>query len=83
MIFYKRFIGDYKRDTGHLSMIEHGAYGLLLDYFYASEKPLPIYGQRLYRLTMAASDGERAAVDYVLESFWRETGDGWINSRAL
>ena len=83
MIFYKRFIGDYKRDTGHLSLIEHGAYALLLDYFYASEKPLPIDGQRLYRLTMAASDGERAAVDYVLESFWLETGDGWVNPRAL
>ena len=83
MNFYKRFIGDYQRDTGHLSMIEHGAYALLLDAFYASEKPLPIDGQRLYRLTMAVSDEDRAAVDYVLESFWRETGDGWVNSRAL
>ena len=60
MNFYKRFIGDYQRDTGHLSMIEHGAYALLLDHFYASEKPLPIEPQRLHRLTMATPSGERA-----------------------
>ena len=82
MNFYKRFIGDYQRDTGHLSMIEHGAYALLLDHFYASEKPLPIDTQRLYRLTMAASKEERSAVDYVLEHFWLKTDGGWVNSRA-
>ena len=83
MNFYKRFIGDYHRDTGHLSMIEHGAYALLLDHFYASEKPLPIDVQRLYRLTMAVSDEDRSAVDYVLECFWRKTVAGWVNLRAL
>ena len=36
MIFYKRYLGDYQRDTGHLSMLEHGAYTLLLDAFYAT-----------------------------------------------
>ena len=41
MIWYKRFIADYKRDTGHLSMLEHGAYQALLDTYYLTEKPLP------------------------------------------
>ena len=30
MNYYERHLGDYARDTAHLSMMEHGAYGLLL-----------------------------------------------------
>ena len=41
MNFYKRFIGDYQRDTAHLAMLEHGAYTALLDAYHATEKPLP------------------------------------------
>ena len=41
MNFYRRFPGDYARDTQHLSLIEHGIYNLLLDHAYATEKPIP------------------------------------------
>ena len=82
MIFYKHFLGDYRRDTGHLSMLEHGAYRLLLDAFYATEKPLPLEPRRLYRLVGAVEAAERAAVDAVLDEFWERTQDGWTNARA-
>ena len=82
MIFYKHFLGDYRRDTGHLSMLEHGAYRLLLDAFYATEKPLPLEPRRLYRLVGAVEAAERAAVDAVLEEFWERAQDGWTNARA-
>lgn len=26
MDYYKRYMGDYERDTGHLSLTAHGAY---------------------------------------------------------
>ena len=42
MNFYKRYIGDYLRDTLRLSMIQDGAYGRLIDVYYAEEKPLPL-----------------------------------------
>jgi uncharacterized protein YdaU (DUF1376 family) len=29
--YYERHLGDYAKDAGHLSMLEHGAYSLLLD----------------------------------------------------
>jgi len=39
--YYKRHLGDYAKDTRHLSMMEHGAYGILLDHYYATEKAIP------------------------------------------
>lgn len=41
MNFFKLYIGDYQRDTAHLSVTEHGAYLLMLQHYYATEKPLP------------------------------------------
>ena len=81
MNFYKRWIGDYQRDTGHLTMVEHGAYALMLDAVYATGKPLPRDGRRLRRLLGAVEPDEREAVKAVLDQFWTLTDDGWINKR--
>ena len=41
--YYKRHLGDYAmKDTRHPSL-EHGAYCLLLDYYYSTEKPIHRY----------------------------------------
>src|SRR5574340_208016 len=40
MNFYKRHLGDYAKHAGHLSMLEHGAYTLLLDRYYTTERPI-------------------------------------------
>jgi hypothetical protein len=71
MNFYKHFIGDYARATGHLSVIEHGAYRLMLDHFYGAGKPLPANRKALYRLIRAEADPDRRAVDSVCVQFWR------------
>ena len=82
MNFYKRYLGDYQRDTGHLSMAEHGAYTLMLDVYYATERPLPRDRKALYRLLRAIDAEDQAAVDSILGQFWTEIEDGWINPRA-
>lgn len=41
MRYYQRNIGDYARDAGHLTALEHGIYNLLLDWYYANERPIP------------------------------------------
>ena len=82
MIFYKRYPGDYQRDTGALSMIEDGAYMRMLDATYARERALPADKNRLYALVNAITDQEKEAVEYVLVEFWQKTEEGWINPRA-
>lgn len=81
MNYYQRHIGDYQRATGHLSLVEHGVYNLLLDRYYATEKPIP--ADQVYRLARARTDDERAAVDAVLAEFFQldEAANAWRNRR--
>ena len=81
MNYYKRHLGDYARDTRHLSMAEHGAYTLLLDYFYATERPIP--DDRCERIANAYATDEQKAVRNVLNEFFTLTDDGWIQNKAL
>jgi len=74
--FYKHFLGDYARDTAHLSMLEHGAYRLMLDHYYATGKSLPNDNAALYRICGAVSKPERDAVTRVAEAFFPVNGDG-------
>jgi len=81
MNFVKLYIGDYQRDTGHLSIAEHGAYLLMLQHAYATEKPLPT-GRALHRLLRAESKADRDAIDSVARQFWAESASGLVNARA-
>lgn len=81
MNFIKLYVGDYQRDTGHLSIAEHGAYLLMLQHYYATEKPLPT-GKPLHRLLRAETKEDREAIESVAKQFWIETQAGLINERA-
>lgn len=80
MNYYERHLGDYARDTAHLSPLEHGVYTLLLDRYYATEELIP--ANQVHRLARARSPEERAAVDAVLEEFFVLDGDAYRNRRA-
>jgi uncharacterized protein YdaU (DUF1376 family) len=81
--FFKLYIGDYQRDTGTLTLAEHGAYMLMLQYFYATEQALPS-GRDLHRLLRAETKAERDAIDNVAAKFWRfDSSVGLVNDRAL
>ena len=79
MNYYERHLGDYARDAGHLSMLEHGAYTLLLDRYYSTEQPIP--ADQAYRVARARSKDEKAAVDAVLAEFFTLTEGCWHNGR--
>lgn len=79
MNYYERHLGDYAKDTGHLTMLEHGAYTLLLDFYYASEKPIP--AERAYKVARASSKDERSAVDAVLAEFFTRIDGAWHQKR--
>lgn len=81
MNYYEHHLGDYLRDTAHLSMLEDGAYRRLLDAYYIKERPLPHSPKEVYRLVRAASKLERDAVQTVLTEFFEETREGWRQRR--
>ncbi len=79
MNYYERHLGDYARDTGHLTMVEHGAYSLLLDRYYATERGIPF--DQAHRIARARSDEERTAVDNVLSEFFVLEAGCWVHRR--
>ena len=79
MNYYERHLGDYARDTAHLSLLEHGVYTLLLDRYYSTEAPIPV--DQAHRIARARSRDERSAVDAVLSEFFTQSPDGWRNAR--
>lgn len=79
MNYYERHLGDYAKDTGHLTMLEHGAYTLLLDRYYSTEQGIP--ADQAHRIARARSKEERAAVDSVLAEFFTLTDGVWTKGR--
>jgi len=79
--FYKRYMGDYLRDTLRLSMLEDGAYNRLIDCYYSSEEPLPLQKDELYTMTRALTTKDREAVDKVLSRFFTLTEEGYRHKR--
>lgn len=77
MKWYPRNVGDYAASTRTLSMLEHGAYTLLLDYYYATETPLPVDPVQLHRVCMAVTDAEQCAVASVITRFFTREADGY------
>lgn len=72
--YYRFFLGDYLRDANHLSLLEHGAYRRLIDLYMIEGGPLPFDMPRLYRLLHATSKEEQAAVQVVVEEFFKMDG---------
>jgi uncharacterized protein YdaU (DUF1376 family) len=68
--YYRRYVGDFQRDTGHLSLTHVGAYDRLLDHYYATEGALPDEIDVLCRICRAVSDQERAAVREIVDHFF-------------
>lgn len=79
MNYYERHLGDYAKDTLHLSMLEHGAYTLLMDRYYSTERGIP--SEQVYRVALARSKDEKAAVDSVLSEFFTLNDGVWVKGR--
>lgn len=66
--YYERHIGDYLKDTAHLSLLEHGVYTRLMDVYYTREGAIP--AKEVARLIGARSKDEREALQLVLAEFF-------------
>lgn len=73
-IFMPIYIGDYIRDTGHLSTAEHGAYMLLLMHYWSTGVALPGDEKRLARITKSTPQQWAESREVLLDFF--ELRDG-------
>ena len=80
MHYYKFNIADYRKDTGHLSTVEHGIYRQLIDWYYLDEKPIPIETQVVMRRLRLGSEHE-PALQNVLADFFVKGEDGYKQGR--
>jgi uncharacterized protein YdaU (DUF1376 family) len=80
--YYQHNISDYRADTGHLTLLEHGCYHQLLDQYYLNEEPLPLDIDKIFRLLTARTQDEKDAIKNVLKDFFVETEAGFIQRRA-
>lgn len=92
--WYPRYVGDFRKKTQQLTMLEKAAYNDLLDEYYATGKPLLFSNAgsnsqlipdhcRLYRLCGAMNKSEQEAVDSVLKMFFTwDKNKGYVNKKA-
>lgn len=81
MNHYPHHIGDYLKDAGHLSLLEHGCYRRMLDVYYTRERPF-LDNAEACKLIVARTKEERAAVALILTDFFAHGEDGWRQGRA-
>lgn len=82
MHYYKKNIGDYRRNTSHLSLLEHGVYSQLIDQYYLKEgvgfdKPV----KQIARLIGARTEDEIAVVTIILDEFFVKTKSGYHHNK--
>lgn len=77
MHYYQFHIGDFRSATLHLSNAEELAYRRLLDWYYDTETSIPLDTQWVSRRLRVGIEELLS----VLNDFFTETPEGWINSR--
>jgi uncharacterized protein YdaU (DUF1376 family) len=81
MHYYQHNIADYRKDTSHLSLLEHGIYRQLLDSYYLDESPLSADLAKLMRSHSVRTADEIDALKNVLSDFFELVEDGYIHKR--
>lgn len=81
MHYYQFNIADYRKDTIHLTPIEHYAYRQLLDQYYLTEQPIPLDEDKVMRSLCVRIADDMQAVRNVLQDFFLKTENGYIHKR--
>ena len=80
MHYYQFHIGDYRKDTSHLTPIEHYIYRSLIDWYYLDEKPIPSITHSVIRRLGLVID-YTVNVENVLADFFILHDDGYHHGR--
>lgn len=81
MHYYQHNIADYRKDTAHLTLMEHGIYRQLLDSYYLDEIPLSNDIAKLMRSHCVRTVEEEQSLKNVLLDFFELTKKGYIHKR--
>ena len=79
MHYYSFNIGDYISHTADLEPLEDLAYRRLIDFYYQTEKPIPLDEERVCRKIRMRSHCD--AVAFALREFFERTPDGFRHKR--
>jgi uncharacterized protein YdaU (DUF1376 family) len=80
-IWFRFYWNDYSNKTGHLTLLEHGAYQQLILKYMAAGKPLPQDHTRIFRMISAVTPEEQTAVTAVLQEFFYKEDGTYRSSR--
>lgn len=80
MHYYDFNIADYRKDTGHLTPIEHYIYRTLIDWYYLDEKPIPKNNPGVLRRLCLGIEMEPNLLN-VLNDFFKLGEKGWQHAR--
>lgn len=75
MHYYKFNIADWQSSTRHLTPEEEGVYFRLINYYYDTEKPIPLETQSVIRRLMLGSHSDKVAS--ILSEFFVKTDRGY------
>jgi uncharacterized protein YdaU (DUF1376 family) len=81
MHYYQFNIADYRKDTSHLSRLEHSIYRDLIDWYYLDEAPIPKETQSVTRRLRLGTQEEAEALSNVLNDFFYLSDSGWNHKR--
>lgn len=74
-LWYPRYIGDYHRDTMHLSTVQHGAYMLLMDAYWINKGPLTYEDEKFANITRLSLSDWLATRSVIAKFFNVETSE--------
>lgn len=80
MHYYQFNIADYRKDTVHLTPIEHYIYRTLIDWYYLDETPIPAKTDVVLRKLRLCHDNEENLLN-VLSDFFDARDGNWHHSR--
>ena len=76
MKYWRKYIGDYRRDTGTLSQLDHGTYNLILDEYYAQDGVIPLHLSELNHLCKADNKAGKESVMRIAQRFFPADDSG-------
>ena len=77
MNYFEHHIGDYDKNTSHLTACEDGIYCRMIRRYLDKEVPLDLDVEEIKRVVRARSREEKKSVDAILKEFFFLDTDGW------